>query len=357
MHKFLTFDNFLFEKLGVPVPMINYAKTLTTQVLEELEKLDSEDSDTRSAANMLAQAFHIEIPIPEVKKNIDVSGVPEKLLWKVILKINLRSMPIGDVQRIVDNPVAVEGSSDGFEIHNGKPVTTISINMIAEEDIVREKSWKKYEKLISSTVLHELTHTYEDMMRKKHSSSLLNSHDKPYDMFSTAVRSHQIPPSIGEFFYFIYLEASYEINARIAEVYSLIDGENDKQKRLEIIKKSLSWKQAEKLKNWNAKEFVKSFENIEMDTSDDTPEKKVLRVMNDIKNYLAGIKRSMEEDPDYNGGIYSAVLKNMNSVEKLFKKDPLSQLQYWEKAFHRAAEKSQRKLLRLVSYEDSPEEK
>jgi hypothetical protein len=359
MHKFLTFDNFLFEKLGVPVPMISYAKKLTTQVISVLKTLEKPKDDP---ASLFAKIFDVAIPLPSWDADVDVSKMKEKLLWKVSLKVTMRNVNDGIMQKEIGSPVSVEGSSNGYTIVDNHPVTRISVDMIAEDSVIATNEWKEFQKEIYSTILHELTHTYEDMMRKKHSSALSDAHDKPFEVFSNVFLSvaHGIPRPLGEFLFTIYLEASYELNARTAQTYALIDNVKDTKKRIEIIKNSIAWKMSEKLKNWSVENFLKSLRDINFPGNINTDEEKAIAFMNDAKQALPQIIsriKAEEEASTEDGQALKNILKNMNYVEKLFKKDPMAQLHYWEKTFHKSAEKTQRKLLRLASYDDSPEEK
>lgn len=114
---------------------------------------------------------------------------------------------------------------------------------------------------LKRVILHELLHIYEIFQRCK------NKSQKDLDWFVNNEiikirRKYSDDDFLSKFIYIIYLSNKQEINARVAETYTLlIDDRNDNnQYLLDKLKNSQSWMKMEEIKNFNYKNFNINFD-------------------------------------------------------------------------------------------------
>jgi len=156
---------------------------------------------------------------------------------------------------------------------------------------------------LKRVILHELLHIYEIYQRSN------NEITKDLEWFLNNEvikirKKYSNDEFLNDFIFILYLSFNQEINARVAETYSILIEERntDKEKLSAILKETNSWKQLEKLKKFNYKnydinynrciEFFKEINNIV------TPKLKqdfiIFRIPQDNKDIIDILKKYQE---------------------------------------------------------------
>lgn len=218
--------------------------------------------------------------------------------------------------------------------------------------------------MLKSVMAHELLHTYQMYNQLKSNKAthfgkeqVLNSMVKP---MSSGVL-HQW----DDFLRLIYLHLSFEINARVTELYYEMksEGVSTKEEFLNHLKNSNTWKEMKSLENFNADKFLSEFKvpdvnvrnlsdfgkmmddgirlaqhGIKHGEAKETALKKLVSVWNSVlKGGVAYFKKQYEADIP------------MEEVPKHVRENPELFFKFFEKRFHKKAEKFKRKLHKLYS--------
>jgi len=202
-----------------------------------------------------------------------------------------------------------------------------------------------------SIFFHELTHVYEFYKR-----ILSNTAQPNFEQLTNLTQMFNKLGAIDEWdelMFMIYLHLSFELNARISEVYGLLRNKNitSKEDFIEFLKTSRAFSYAKRLNNFSAEKFIEDL---------DIPQETIDR----IREY-DGKKTSIEEIKDI---VLSQLIQNWSITYEDFLKDfsadenikipslspkttstPLNFLKFWEKRFNKAGHDSLRKISRLYS--------
>ena len=219
---------------------------------------------------------------------------------------------------------------------------------------------------LKATVSHELLHTYQKV---KQLESGGESHYGKETLLNALTNHPQLNEIESEwwkkFLHMIYLHLSFEINARITQLYYEFKemGVNTKEEFLSELKKTNIWKQMLLLENFNAEEYIKEFElpsnNISTNPLEDLylllQGKKPLNKYIDTSSEEAAIKSLIKLwDEILTAG--NEIIKqqhgidfNMLPVPNSAKKDPYQFFKFFEKRFHKKAKNWKRKLYRISS--------
>lgn len=223
---------------------------------------------------------------------------------------------------------------------------------------------------LKSTISHELLHIYQKI---KQVESGGGSHYGKETVLN-ALTNHPMLNEIKiewwrKFLYMVYLHLSFEINARITQLYYEFKekGVNTKEEFLSELKKTNMWKQMKELEDFNTEEYIKEFElpSDESNLSGLNPFEMLHMLLQGKTGMSArGVDLSSEENAIKslidlwdktlkigNEGIKKrfGVNFNMLPVPDSAKKDPYLFFKFFEKRFHRKAEKWKRKLYRIAS--------
>ncbi len=265
-------------------------------------------------------------------------------------------------QTIVGSPEDIK--IKGLGKHKIFPNTKIILKVIVPFSYVESRTSEVSNKLmgvLQSTVAHELTHAYQQYKQilggKKGigfgRETILNA--LPQNMkFSET-------PSWNKFLHVLYLSLSFEINARVTQLYHELKRKNitTNEEALSEMKKSTVWDDYKMLSTFNADEFMDTFQ---VDLGDEDPMIRLMRMM------------SGEPEPDeYEGNV--EIMKNlidrwdktiqhiqvsikrqgitdipfMEMVPKKAKENPIHFFKFFEKRFHRKADGLKRKLSKVLS--------
>lgn len=202
-----------------------------------------------------------------------------------------------------------------------------------------------------AVLFHELTHVLEFYNRVISGAASLD-----FEQISNLTQMLNKMGAIDEWdelMFMIYLHLSFELNARVSEVYGLLRGKQitSKEEFIEFLKSSRAFSYAKRLKNFSSERFIKDLE---------IPEKTI----NKIREY-DGKETSIEEIKDIVlkqlinnwAETYQSFLSDFSADENLkvpqlspsVTSSPLNFLKFWEKRFNKAGEDSLRKISRLYS--------
>lgn len=220
-----------------------------------------------------------------------------------------------------------------------------------------------FKKQIRPTISHELTHAYENYNRMKTSGDPYQGRES---MLNAAVRlmDDSKYPQWSEFLHLIYLHLGFEINARITQFYYSIKDENitTVDEFMVILKKSSVWRELQMLENFNAGDFIKSFKAKGLDLlgmmedigKQMDRQQKGLPAIKPRKTPKAGMKHLIQ-GWDYvlqmlnqqltQQGVYKGKL--MDFVPQKAMDDPYEFFKFFEKRFHKKAERFKKKLYRI----------
>lgn len=222
-----------------------------------------------------------------------------------------------------------------------------------------------FKKQIRPTISHELTHAYENYNRMKTSGDPYQGRES---MLNAAVKlmDDRKYPQWGNFLHLIYLHLGFEINARITQFYYSIKDQDIKttEEFMNALKKSSVWKEVQMLENFDANEFIKSFEIRDLDFFEMMDD--IGRQIERTQQGLPAIRptKSSEEGMkhlikgwDYvlqilnrqliQSGLYKGKL--MDLVPQKAMNDPYEFFKFFEKRFHKKADRFKRKLYRIGS--------
>lgn len=274
------------------------------------------------------------------------------------------------------------GNKDIVDAYHGYSPDTIKLAKLGGDNIVftgqefgfkafLPQSWldnldvEEFRKLIKPVISHEMTHAYEVYMRYK-------GKEDPYmgreTFLNAAVKMMKDVkyPQWNDFLHLVYLHLSFEINARITQIYYEMKkrGISNQEEFMQELKKSGVWREIKMLEDFDAEEFINSFKYKDLgffDMLDDLGrqvdrQKKGLPPIMQLKTPEGGMKHliagwdyvlQMLNHELSKDGIYKGKL--MDEVPPSAKKDPRVFFKFFEKRFHRKAEGFKRKALRVAS--------
>ncbi len=223
----------------------------------------------------------------------------------------------------------------------------------------------KIRKMLKSAIGHELTHCYEMYNRLKTSGDPYQGRESMLNVATRMMDDFKYP-SWGDFLHLVYLHLGFEINARVAQIYYDLKDSDIKTTEdfISYLKKTSAYREAEMLENFDAKQFIDNFQIRGLDffeMLEDTAKQNARE-----KNKLPGIylKRTPEEGMTHliegwniflqemseylnKKGLYKGKL--MELVPQSAMKDPYVFFKFFEKRFHKKAERFKRKMYRVAS--------
>ena len=222
-----------------------------------------------------------------------------------------------------------------------------------------------FKKRIKPTISHELTHAYENYNRMKTSGDPFQGREA---MLNAAVKlmDDKKYPQWGDFLHLVYLHLGFEINARITQFYYSIKDQDIKttEEFMDALKKSSVWREVKMLENFNADEFIKSFKIRGLDffeMMDDIGKQMERKGQGlpsiDIRKTPKAGMRHLIQGWDYvlqllnremvKSGVYKGKL--MDFVPQKAMDDPYEFFKFFERRFHKKADRFKRKLYRIGS--------
>lgn len=214
---------------------------------------------------------------------------------------------------------------------------------------------------IKSVLEHELTHVYEDFKRKRKTPVGLAGSNDNFSAISAMniLKNNNLPPELSNFLFLMYAAASFEVSARVAQVYPFVKGVADPNKREAIIKKTMPWNIAERLAAFNFETFDKNFSSqVSMQSIiHNIPTKQIFLnyfksmedILKNMSNEFSLIVFEKLNVPEEDKVQVEKVLSSVSShAGKILNKTPMAFFKYWERVFNKAGQKSKAKLLKIA---------
>ena len=226
-----------------------------------------------------------------------------------------------------------------------------------------------FKKSVRTSVSHELLHAYESYMRLKgegkSESTTFFGRETMLNAAAKFMKDRKYP-QWSYFLNLVYLHLSFEINARVTQLYYELEDKGIKtyDEFMDAVKKTSAWREVKLLGDFNDENFIKSFEGSKsgglMDMIEDIGEQierskaglPPIKPINDPKKAMThlidgwnGVLQSINKDLSKMG--YTGKL--MDVVPPKAMEDPKFFFKFFEKRFHRKAEKFKKKLLRISS--------
>jgi len=349
------------EAMGVPKPIEFWVDSLSSLIKDGLLMLvSSEDksvffngSDVQEKVISLgwntSNKDFLSFPLAEPKLNLELVVVPDE---------NIR---VGDdyINNASFDTVDMDIREATFDDDVVRPLLvggTITIELTIPQSSYDNVTFvglfdTEIKPYVESVLFHELTHVYEFYNR------LLNSSIDPNfeNLSSTSSMMNRVGvvDDWDELMFLVYLHLSFELNARVSEVYGLIRNKNLKSKGefLEFLKSSRAFSYAKRLKNFKAETYYKDFEvpgetidRVRQYDGKETPmeEIKELVLQQLVDNWVLSYEDLID---DFSGDENPSTPKLSPKVTS----SPMNFLKFWEKRFNSAGEDSIRKISKLYS--------
>ena len=240
------------------------------------------------------------------------------------------------------------------------PNLELEFNLSVEKEGISNKDINELEETIS----HELLHVYQKINQLKSGGE---SHFGPETTLN-ALTNNQHFKEINidwwsKFLHLIYLHLSFEINARVTQLYHRLKNKDIKTSEdfvLEL-KKSNVWKQMEMLESFNAEDFINEFELPDDDNNPSNPLAFLHNLFKDSHYKSLGVDIESKEaaikslinlwDQILSVGVKAmgniGVNITMEKVPQKAKEDPYMFFKFFEDRFHKKAETWKRKMYKI----------
>ena len=240
-------------------------------------------------------------------------------------------------------------------------------NMMLPQSWIESFDTETFRKMSKATISHELTHGYETYMRFKTSGDPFMGREGFLNIALKQSRDEKYP-EWNDFLHVLYLSLSFEINARIVQLYNTMkeEGVKDQNQFMDILKRSSVWDEINKLLNFKADKFIKTFTTKNLGFSG---------ILNDLGNQMArekaglpsiGSRKNKGEAMKHLSDVWDKTLQKLNvditnmlgdmykgkfmdKVPASAKENPEKFFKFFEKRFHKKGEDFRRKALRLSS--------
>ena len=296
----------------------------------------------------------------------DSSGFKELPLVEPSLHVNINFVP-GDTISTGDD--YIQGGNfktqntnlSGVKFPNGKESTVlaggeIEITLSLPKEHLDDGSIMGFFKVdvkpyVESLFFHELTHVVEFYNRTIKNKNLPGQELIWLSTGRDSPKNHL--EEWDHLMFLIYLNSSFELNARISEIYGLMKGLKIKTKEefADFLKSSRVWSYSNDLNDFNAEEYYNDI--VITDELKSVVDKRLNRPSsdNDVKEYvLSSLMGRWEEDynemSSENDKLYGTTLPKMKPSTL---STPMNFLKFWEKRFNKAGNKSIRKITKLYA--------
>tara|TARA_R110000851_G_scaffold325240_1_gene493079 strand:+ start:2393 stop:3496 length:1104 start_codon:yes stop_codon:yes gene_type:complete len=296
----------------------------------------------------------------------DSSGFNELPLVEPSLHINIGVSP---EDNIITGDDYIQGGNfktqntglRGIKFPNGKEATVltggeIEITFLMPKEHFDDGSIVEFFKsdikpYVESLFFHELTHVVEFYNRTINNKSVPGQ-----ELMWLSAGSESPKNNLAEWdhlIFLIYLHSSFELNARISEIYGLMKGLKIKTKKefADFLKSSRVWSYSNDLNNFNAEKYYNDIViTVELVSIVEERLGRSLSV-NEVKDYTLNALMGRWED-DYNemssenDNLYGTTIPKMKQSTL---STPMNFLKFWEKRFKRVGNKAIRKITKLYS--------
>jgi hypothetical protein len=385
----ITKKELLSEVMGVPraietwVNMLVEMNLFTTQhTLDsdvEWEEHEGTIGETGEKVRMMRTTQEIEKALPLVKQWFGVSSNEELLNHEDFQKLPIWNPTIiTEITIIPDEHFEVFMRAGQYEASFGVNSDNNKLTKIGKHEVLSKVMFKldvvismsdaqnsNYDsvvKLAKPTMAHELTHAFQKY--RMYDNKVKNGFGKE-DVLNTIVGTEResggkaglMTKEWSDLTYLIYLHLSFEINARVTQLYYElgVKGVETKEEIINGIKESDLWNMMKSLKNFSSEKFIENHMDadpmfavmLNMGHMASGGKPTNLESKEDILRFY--IKQWDEEIKDYTEWTKESgrSISIMDSVPKTALDDPMVFLKFWENRFHKKGEEYRRKLLRV----------
>lgn len=380
----------LKEIMGVPKALTPWVNSLSQLIFNDASKMDhwdeegsvhyinKEGEDEEGIAYKLnVQEIHGKEVMDFVAKDNGFNNLKEFInseifkkvpLWRPEITYTIVGLPSELYNLEGDGRInaSVGGNVDQEFSNVGKVSVFPGVKLHFAILVDGDKPLRNLKENLSDTISHELLHTYQKIKQLEGGRP---SHFGK-EMVLNAIIQNPIVDDIDigwwkNFLNLIYLHLSFEVNARVTQLYYLLKEKdiNTKEDFLIELKKSSMWEQMKRLEDFNAEEYVKSFKLPNKKIKGNNPLQMLDNMMQKANLTSKGVNPSSEDEAlkslidlwdktlDVgNKGMESlGVGITMDKVPKSAKESPLKFFKFFEKRFHKKADKWKRKLYKIGS--------
>jgi len=343
-NKFKSFDQFgVEEKMGVPSGIVEIADKTGEYLMEILWDKGILDNQE------FHKTYKCENPHPEFPVDAISLSVTHQL------------------KPFMSKPISAEGSFDGtsLKIVDSKLLFEITVNtsisLMESVSTPPRELFSKVLEEIKGLFYHEFLHVYEEYKRtqKDKLNNMLRTKDFLYSSGASTINANnadnsEIPPEVSKFIFMIYASASFEVRARVSQVYPFIKDIANPHEREKVIKQTFQWQIAEALAKFNGEEYYKLL--VKLGGSEDS----VKRLVSNVSVVLLGLSKhqsaflikSVEGEnvpSDDQERAVKRVESNLKNVTKETSRDPLQFFKHWQKKFNMEGNKALHKLGKLTT--------
>ncbi len=353
-------SNLIKETMGVPKSVDFWVNVLISLVEDSLLMLlDGGDGSSLSfdGDEVMEKAFSLgwspdssgfkELPLIEPSLSVRIGVVPDELIYT------------GDDYINGGQFSTVNTGLSGIKFPNGKEATVltggeIEITVLIPKEHFDDGSIVEFFKLdikpyVEALFFHELTHVVEFYNRTINNKNLPGQEHVWLGVGRESPKNHL--EEWDHLIFLIYLHSSFELNARISEIYGLMKGLKIKTKKefADFLKSSRVWSYSNDLNDFNAEKYYNDI--VITDELRSVVEERLSESLsdNDVKEYvLLALMGRWEED--YNemssetDNLYGTKLPKMKPS---ILSSPINFLKFWEKRFNRVGDKAIRKITKL----------
>lgn len=350
------------ESLGVPPSIGFWVDSLSSLIKDGLLMLlSSEDKEVFfSGGEVQEKVISLgwdygnknfkSFPLSEPKLNLSLSVVPDEYIKKGDDHIQNASFDTTGMD-IID---ATFGEGITLPLFVGG---TVNIELTIPQSSYENGTFVElYDSDIrpyaESVLFHELTHVFEFYNRTLSDSTSPNF--EQVSNLTQMLNKMGVVDDWDELMFLIYLHLSFELNARVAEVYGLLKNKkiSTREEFIEFLRTSRAFSYAKRLNNFNVSGYLKDFE-VPQETIDRIREyDKKETPIDEIKNVV------LSQLIDNWSQTYESFLSDFSedgtttTIPTLPHKatsSPENFLKFWEKRFNKAGKDSIRKISRLYS--------
>lgn len=340
------FEQFIFEKMGVPAGLMGNADEITKIVLDELIEMHQKGKDRatcypRTVGPDFPEGTLVVKLVIEESDNMDIA---------VSGGITPKTMQITEDGRYqIDMNFTAWGEQGDLTGYGG------ALDWVKGRVDLEKRM--KLERELRRAVTHELLHVVEAYIRRTTKGKdewMENIETLMYSDLSTHMRRYKIPHAIKEFLFLIYVAQAHEVSARVPEAYAMVDLIEDPHKRLEIIKGSNLWQRALDMSAFSAEDYIdQAKDEFEQIVTNDTWEN-FKRVLGERMTHLL----KMSSDDHF--AFLTAREDRSNAAKKMLPnkrsrstaaatEDIEKMMRRWEGVINRAGDKLRRKLAKLTT--------
>jgi hypothetical protein len=300
-----------------------------------------------------------EFPLYQPEVNITTMGMPQFYFNKILEDGN---GSVGLNAR-VSNPLDMKLKNLGkTKVYSGIDFTFEPILPSNVTEGISPELGKIIMEGIKPTVAHELLHSYQSFKQLEKGRE---GHFGPETLLNALAQNPLIQDEIlhdwNDFLNIVYLHLSFEVNARVNQVYYELKDRNisNQEDFLRELKKTSAWGEMQRLKTFDALEYIKNFQlpnfydldgftrlMLKMDMSrkglSPTDKEKTLKGLVDIWDKVIQIGSQGFEQK-------FGVKIPMSKVPEKAKENPYYFFKFFEKRFHKNAKSFERKLYKLAS--------